>query len=143
MGKDHVCGCCQSRKAFDRQIPQHCKLCNRKETGLDINTYHLPITNIHGDRFILKSSLHIDYPDAIFEDVLMKEQAKRSIQELLISCSACQRVKDKDDNWIQADADMLEHHSGRISHGICPECITLLYPRLFDPPDSEHKRRTS
>lgn len=143
MGKDNVCGCCQSRRAFRHNAPQHCHLCSRQKSAIDINTFHFPLTNRYGDRFILKSSLHIDYSAAMFEDIFIKEQEQRSYQDILVSCSACHRIKDSEDSWVRADTETLAHFSGRISHGICPECITLLYPNLFDSPDDTDKKLKS
>ena len=132
MGKNSICGCCKTRSAFSNKALQHCNLCTRKQSCSDINIFHIPVTNIHGDRFILKSSFEVDYSASIFTDAKEEEQDETSLKELLICCSTCQRVKDTENNWIMADTEILEHYSGRVSHGICPECITLLYPYLGD-----------
>ncbi len=140
MGKENICGCCQSLGAFRSHTPRQCNPCDRNKPGFDINTFHVPITNTYGDRFILKSIFHLADSAAINADPHIEEQEEYSCQEILISCSACHKIKDKKDNWVLADVNILERHRGRISHGICPECITLLYPYLFDLPDSTDKK---
>ena len=140
MGKENICGCCRSLRAFSRHAPQHCNLCNRKNSGFDINTFHVPITNIYGERFILKSTFQIDYSDAVSEDVFMEGQGECSHHDILVSCSACHRIKDREDNWVRAKKDILEQYSGRISHGMCPKCITLLDPQFVDSLDRTDKK---
>jgi len=132
MGEDSICGCCKSRSVFSNKAPQHCNLCKRKQSCSDINIFHIPVTNIEGDRFILKLSFEVDYSASIFTDATEEEQEESSFKQLLICCSTCHRVKDTENNWFQADTEILEHYGSRVSHGICPECITLLYPYLRD-----------
>jgi len=139
MGEEKVCNCCQSERALRVHEPQICKLCKRSKSGCEVNTFHWPITNRYGNTFMLKSSFHIDYSATIFEDVYMKEPIERSSHEILISCSACHRIKDREGNWVRADTEILDRYSGRISHGICPECVTLLYPHLRDSLDYTDK----
>ncbi|MBE0585884.1 MAG: hypothetical protein IH612_19250 [Desulfofustis sp.] len=140
MGKESVCRCCQSLAAFRSHAPQQCNPCNKKKPGFDINTFHLPITNTYGDRFILKSTFDLADSAAVHADRPMNEWGEWRSHHILISCSACHKIKDKEDNWVCADVKIIEHFRGRISHGICPACITVLYPYLFDSPDSTDKK---
>lgn len=65
MGEKDICRCCVSTKILEQGKTEHCKLCKRKTFGYDINIFHTPIINSHGQKFILKSSIHIieaDFP---------------------------------------------------------------------------------
>jgi len=130
MGKEKVCGCCQSEEAFSCQEPRNCKICKRMNPGFDLNTYHWPVKNKHGKRFILKSSFHIDDSDAIYKDIFSEKQETRTNPILLISCSECKKVRDRNNNWVHIDKCVLDYFSERTSHGICPGCINLLYINL-------------
>ena len=128
--------CCQSERALRVHEPQICKLCKRSKSGCEVNTFHWPITNRYGNTFMLKSSFHIDYSATIFEDVYMKEPIERSSHEILISCSACHRIKDRVGNWVRADTEILDRYIGRISHGICSyrrKVLPCPYPWWFLP----------
>jgi hypothetical protein len=59
MGGKTPCSCCLARRSFANNRPQSCKFCKRNEFGYELNSFHTPVTNKHGDRFILKSSFHV------------------------------------------------------------------------------------
>ena len=130
MGRQDVCSCCLSKEAFACNKSQSCKFCKRCKSGLDINIFHWPMTSRQGDRFILKSSFYVDDSSGMLKDVLDRELDERAYPRLLISCSACGKIRDRDNNWIRVDKYILDHFRGRTSHGICPECIKILYPGL-------------
>ncbi len=133
MGEKTPCRCCQSRKSFATNKPQRCQLCKRNGFGYDLNTFHTPLTNKHGDSFILKSSLHLDDTGALAEKNFARKLREYSANIFLVMCSACNKIKDKENNWISIDNYILDNFNVRISHGICPECTDLLYPGLDIP----------
>jgi len=47
-------------------------------------------------------------------------------------CSVCNKVKEKDTEWIDLPADLSALIGEKVSHGICPACIKKLYPDLAD-----------
>jgi len=130
MGKQDVCSCCLSMEVIHCNKSQSCKFCKRCKSGLDNNIFHWPMTNKQGDRFILKSSFYVADSSEVLKGVFDKEQDERAYPRLLVSCSACRRIRDSENNWIRVDKYILDHFHGRTSHGICPECIKLLYPGL-------------
>lgn len=60
MGEKKPCICCLARRSFASNKPQRCKFCKRNEFGYELNSFHTPITNKYGNRFIMKSSFHVD-----------------------------------------------------------------------------------
>lgn len=60
MRKKEVCSCCRSQRSLTSKKPEQCKLCKRRASVYDINMFHTPITDNKGQKFILKSSLHIN-----------------------------------------------------------------------------------
>lgn len=130
MGREDVCSCCLSGEALECNKSQSCKFCKRCKSGLDINIFHWPMTSRQGDRFVMKSSFYVEDSSGLLKDFFNKELDERAYPRLLISCSACKKIKDRDNNWVRVDKYILDHCRGRTSHGICPECIKLLYPGL-------------
>lgn len=49
-------------------------------------------------------------------------------KDVLVLCSSCKKIKISKSLWVDVD-DSFEHgFLEKISHGICPDCIKLLYP---------------
>jgi len=47
---------------------------------------------------------------------------------MIVICSGCQKLKASELVWVDADLDEDDMKPGRVSHGICPDCIRRLYP---------------
>ncbi len=47
-------------------------------------------------------------------------------------CSNCLKVKKDNQRWIPVSKALLSGLEGKPSHGICPDCIRLLYPGYAD-----------
>jgi hypothetical protein len=52
----------------------------------------------------------------------------RTLQHLLPICAGCRKIRDDKGYWTQVEAYVMEHTHARFSHGVCPECFTLLAP---------------
>ncbi|MCP4340101.1 MAG: hypothetical protein GY799_14730 [Desulfobulbaceae bacterium] len=61
MGNENACSCCRLKKILKNMKAEQCKLCKRVNFGYDINIVHMPIINKDGQKFIIKSNLHINY----------------------------------------------------------------------------------
>lgn len=49
-------------------------------------------------------------------------------------CASCKKIRDHQGYWTQMEAYIRDHSEAEFSHGICPECVTKLYPE-FDRVD--------
>lgn len=54
----------------------------------------------------------------------------KKLSGLLPICSSCKRIRDDKGYWNQLEAYISMHSEAEFSHGICPECIEILYPEL-------------
>ncbi len=52
----------------------------------------------------------------------------RHLQKLLPICSHCKKIRNDQNYWQQVEGYISEHTDVQFSHGICPECLTKLYP---------------
>ena len=43
-------------------------------------------------------------------------------------CSSCKKIRDDEGYWNQVEEYIYKHSEAQFSHGICPDCITKLYP---------------
>ena len=58
-------------------------------------------------------------------------QALRTIDVLsglLAMCASCKRIRDDDGRWEPVESYLLRHGDVSVSHGLCPACVTRLYP---------------
>lgn len=47
---------------------------------------------------------------------------------LLPICASCKSIRDDKGYWTQIEAYIATHSEARFSHGVCPSCMTSLYP---------------
>jgi hypothetical protein len=47
---------------------------------------------------------------------------------LLAMCSSCKSIRKDDDQWVPVEEYLQRHGEVAVSHGICPQCATRLYP---------------
>ena len=61
----------------------------------------------------------------------------RQLSGLLPICAHCKKIRDDRGYWNQLEEYITEHSEAGFSHGICPDCIPLLYPELPVRPGAE------
>ncbi|HWY75826.1 MAG TPA: PAS domain S-box protein [Verrucomicrobiae bacterium] len=52
----------------------------------------------------------------------------RTLRGLLPICSACKKIRDDQGYWQKVESYISAHTEAEFTHGICPDCITRLYP---------------
>ena len=50
---------------------------------------------------------------------------------LLPICANCKKIRDDKGYWTQVEAYLGQRANVSFSHGICPECIKMLYPDYY------------
>ena len=61
----------------------------------------------------------------------------KNLSGLLPICSNCKKIRDDRGYWNQIEAYIRDHSDAEFSHGICPDCVEELYPKLMNPEGSE------
>jgi nitrate/nitrite-specific signal transduction histidine kinase len=54
----------------------------------------------------------------------------RTLAGLLPICSRCKKIRNDQGFWQQVEAYVAEHSEAEFSHGICPDCMQVLYPEF-------------
>ena len=54
----------------------------------------------------------------------------KTLRGLVPICANCKMIRSNDGCWQQLEAYISDHSEATLSHGICPECATKLYPGL-------------
>lgn len=66
----------------------------------------------------------------------------RTLRGFLPICASCKKIRDDAGYWQQIERYVEAHSEATFSHGICPDCMTELYPG-FDEWDETVKKSTS
>jgi PAS domain S-box-containing protein len=59
----------------------------------------------------------------------------KTLTGLLPICASCKKIRDDRGYWTQVEVYMREHSQLEFTHSICPDCMTKLYPGLYDAGD--------
>ena len=52
----------------------------------------------------------------------------KTLRGLLPICANCKKIRDDEGYWRGVEEYVMDHSDAQFSHGICPDCVTLLYP---------------
>jgi PAS domain S-box-containing protein len=55
----------------------------------------------------------------------------KTLSGLVPICANCKKIRDDKGYWTQVEAYIQERSQARFSHGICPDCMTKLYPEFI------------
>lgn len=56
----------------------------------------------------------------------------KTLRGILPICASCKKIRNDEGYWQQIEVYIRNHSDAEFSHGICPECIKILYPGLQD-----------
>jgi AmiR/NasT family two-component response regulator len=68
--------------------------------------------------------------NAELQDALAKV---KMLSGMLPICASCKKIRDDQGYWQQVEVYIRDHSEAELSHGICPECMEILYPRESYP----------
>ncbi len=54
----------------------------------------------------------------------------KQLRGIIPICANCKKIRDEKGDWQQVEVYVRDHSQADFSHGLCPECITRLYPDL-------------
>ena len=53
------------------------------------------------------------------------------LRGILPICSSCKKIRDDKGYWKQIELYIRDHSEAEFSHGICPDCVKILYPEFY------------
>jgi two-component system CheB/CheR fusion protein len=54
----------------------------------------------------------------------------KTLRGLIPICANCKKIRDDEGFWHQVEAYISDRTEAKFSHGICPDCVKILYPDL-------------
>ncbi len=55
----------------------------------------------------------------------------KTLKGLLPICANCKKIRDDQGYWQQVEVYIVDHSDADFSHGVCPDCLTTLYPEFY------------
>jgi PAS domain S-box-containing protein len=52
----------------------------------------------------------------------------KTLKGIIPVCSHCKKIRDTGGSWRQFESYLQDHSNAEFSHGVCPECVPILYP---------------
>jgi hypothetical protein len=62
-----------------------------------------------------------------------------TLKGIIPICSNCKKVRDDKGYWNQIESYIRDHSDADFSHGICPDCVTKLYPDYIPNPKKTYR----
>ena len=56
----------------------------------------------------------------------------KTLRGIIPICANCKKIRDDKGYWEQVEAYVSRHTEAQFSHGICPDCMKILYPEFSD-----------
>ncbi len=53
----------------------------------------------------------------------------RTLSGMLPICASCKKIRDDEGYWSQIEAYVETHTHAQFSHGMCPDCLTVFFPK--------------
>lgn len=78
---------------------------------------------------VLKSEIELTERNKELQKALSEIRQLRGIVPI---CASCKKIRDDKGFWHQVEVFVRDHTDAEFSHGICPECMTNLYPDFID-----------
>mgnify|MGYP001244480900 CR=1 FL=1 len=63
----------------------------------------------------------------------------KTLRGIVPICASCKKIRDDKGYWSQVEVYVRDHTEAQFSHGICPECMTQLYPEFAQDDGNEPK----
>ena len=92
------------------------------------------VENIMLEKKVQQQSKEKDELIAKLQDAL--NNVKR-LSGLLPICSSCKKIRNDNGYWKQIEGYIAEHSDAVFTHGLCPDCVKKLYPKLMQYPPEE------
>lgn len=82
-----------------------------------------------GNIFIAIGLIVLNFQRVEFDLSATKQEVK-TLRGLIPICSNCKKIRDDKGVWNQLEIYIRDHSDAKFSHGVCPECMSLLYPQI-------------
>jgi PAS domain S-box-containing protein len=108
----------------------------RDGTGIDVAITVSPIKNgdgaIHGASIILRDITERKRQEQerlrLIQELTEALKRVKTLNGLLPICASCKKIRNDGGYWEQVESYIRSRSNAEFTHGICPDCVRLLYP---------------
>lgn len=61
----------------------------------------------------------------------LEKSVIKTLGGLLPICARCKKIREDGDSWVSVEKYISDHSEADFTHGVCPECAKILFPRVF------------
>jgi PAS domain S-box-containing protein len=127
----------------------------RDGTRMDVSITVSPIKNgdgnIHGASIVLRDITERKRQEKerlrLIEELTEALKRVKTLNGLLPICASCKKIRNDGGYWEQVETYIRSRSNAEFTHGICPDCVRLLYPEyesiLQNSTDSHSDRGAS
>jgi PAS domain S-box-containing protein len=108
----------------------------RDGTGIDVSITVSPIKNadgnIHGASIVFRDITERKRQEKerlrLIEELTDALKRVKTLNGLLPICASCKKIRNDGGYWEQVETYIRSRSNAEFTHGICPDCVRLLYP---------------
>ncbi len=102
--------------------------------GKLINLLELPGVNgiVYNGRDITQRKKNEEEREKLIKELRQALEEIKTLQGIVPICSKCKKIRNDTGFWEQVDVYVEKHSGAQFSHGLCPDCIHVMYPDLAD-----------
>lgn len=108
----------------------------RDRTRIDVSITVSPIKNadgeIHGASMVLRDITERKRQEKerlqLIEELTEALKHVKTLNGLLPICASCKKIRNDGGYWEQVETYIRSRSNAEFTHGICPDCVKLLYP---------------
>jgi len=91
--------------------------------------FHTPLTPVNVPESIVETVLCALVGTISMLVTIRLQRRVRHLEEFIVVCSRCKRVH-VNDQWVSFELFLQSHTDSTLSHGLCEDCLQLLYPDI-------------
>lgn len=109
----------------------------RDGTPIDVSITVSPIKNsdgqIHGASIVLRDITERKRQEKerlrLIDELTQALKHVKTLNGLLPMCASCKKIRNDSGYWEQVETYIRSRSNAEFTHGICPDCVRLLYPQ--------------
>jgi len=116
------------RKIVEDELKKHQ---NHLEEMVKARTAELEKSNQRLQTEIIERKRLEEKKAQLIEDLKAALTNVKRLKGLLPICANCKKIRDDEGFWEEVDSYFHEHSEVEFTHGICPDCMKMLYPEYY------------
>ena len=110
-------------------LPYHFLLKESMSLGIAIDAFLLSLAL--ADRIRILQQHTVAAKEELERLVIERTAEIKTLHGILPICANCKKIRDDQGAWQQLEAYISQHTDAQFSHGICADCMQVMYPEVY------------